>query len=132
MRWKGRLDSIIKNYLNHTIAKLQSQLLVLLELSTYELIIDDKVPNYAAINSAVDLAKKKFNKRTAGLVNAVLRKVSAENINKKPEYCKDYEWYSHPKWLFEKWIIQFGEKRTRQLCDYYNLTSASNNKKKCL
>ena len=121
LRWKGRLDSIIKNYLNHPIAKLQSQLLVLLELSTYELIIDDKVPNYAAINSAVDLAKKKFNKRTAGLVNAVLRKVSTENIINKPEYCKEYEWYSHPKWLFEKWILQFGEKRTRELCDYYNL-----------
>lgn len=121
LRWKGRLDSIIKNYLNHSIAKLQSQLLVLLELATYELIIDNKVPNYAAINSTVEIVKKKFNKRTAGLVNAVLRKVSADNINKKPDYCKDFEWYSHPKWLFEKWIMQFGEKRTRQLCDYYNL-----------
>ncbi len=119
LRWKGRLDLIIKDHLNHPITKLQSQLLVLLELTTYELKFDEKVPNYAAINSAVDLAKKRFNKKTAGLVNAVMRKVSLDEINKKPT-DKDYEWHSHPRWLFEKWTLQFGEERTHQLCEYNN------------
>ena len=75
LRWKGRLDIFISKFLDHPIYKLQSQLLVILELATYELLFDDKVPNYAAINSAVDLTKRKFNKKTAGLVNAVLRKI---------------------------------------------------------
>lgn len=120
LRWKGRLDLLIKKNLDHPINRLQSQLLVILELSTYELIIDDKVPDYAAINSGVDLAKRKFNKKTAGLVNAVLRKISSDSTNIKPEQSKDFEWYSFPNWLFEKWLLQFGESRTHQLCEYFN------------
>jgi len=120
LRWKGRLDLLIKKNLDHPIDRLQSQLLVILELATYELIIDDNVPDYAAINSAVDLAKRKFNKKTAGLVNAVLRKISSDATNIKPVQSKDFEWYSFPNWLFEKWLLQFGESRTHQLCKYFN------------
>ncbi|MFC1784307.1 16S rRNA (cytosine(967)-C(5))-methyltransferase RsmB, partial [Candidatus Neomarinimicrobiota bacterium] len=122
LRWKGRLDLLIKKYIDHPIDRLQSQLLVILELATYELIIDDNVPDYAAINSAVDLAKRKFNKKTGGLVNAVLRKISSDATNIKPEGSKDFEWYSFPNWLFEKWLLQFGESRTHQLCEYFNST----------
>ena len=120
LRWKGRIDFFIKNYLNHPIDKLQSQLLVILELAAYELIFDDKVPEYAAINSAVDLAKKKFSKKAGGLVNVVLRKINSDDTNTKPEEAKDFEWYSFPIWLYKKWIKQFGKTRTHQLCDYFN------------
>ena len=122
LRWKGRLDLFIRKHLDHPIYKLQSQLLVILELGTYELLFDDKVPNYAAINSAVDLAKKKFDKIVAGLVNAVLRKISSDNTKTKSKQFNDSEWYSFPNWLFKKWLIQFGESRTHQLCDYFNST----------
>ena len=71
LRWKGRIDYFIKMYLSSPFHKLQSKLLAILELATYELIFDDKVPDYAAINSCVELAKSKFNKKTSGLVNAV-------------------------------------------------------------
>ncbi len=120
LRWKGRLDLLIKMYLDHPIDRLQSQLLVILELATYEIIFDGKVPDYAAINSGVDLAKQKLNKKTSGLVNAVLRKISSTDINIISEQDKDFEWYSFPNWLFEKWIKQFGTTRTHQLCDYFN------------
>ena len=120
LRWKGRLDLFIKMYLDHPIDRLQSQLLVILELATYEIIFDGKVPDYAAINSAVDLAKQKLNKKTSGLVNAVLRKISSTDNNIISEQDKDFEWYSFPNWLFEKWIKQFGKTRTHQLCDYFN------------
>ncbi len=120
LRWKGRLDLFIKSHLKHPIDRLQSHLLAILELATYELIFDEKVPDYAAINSSVDLAKRKFNKKTAGLVNAVLRKISADETNNKSKQIKGFDWFSFPKWLYEKWIIQFGESRTQQLCDYFN------------
>ena len=96
LRWKGRLDLYIKEYLTHPIDRLQSKLLVVLELATYELIFDDKIPDYAAINSAVDLAKRKFSKKAGGLVNAVLRKINSADTNEKPKLVKDSEWYSYP------------------------------------
>jgi 16S rRNA (cytosine967-C5)-methyltransferase len=120
LRWKGRLDLFIKKYLDHSIDRLQPQLLIILELATYELLFDDKVPDYAAINSPVDLAKRKFNKKTAGLVNAVLRKINSANVDTKPKQVIDSEWYSFPNWLYEKWIMQFGKTRTHQLCNYFN------------
>ena len=120
LRWKGRLDLYIKSHLKHPIDRLQSHLLAILELGTYELIFDEKVPDYAAINSSVDLVKRKFNKKTAGLVNAVLRKISSDETNNKSKQIKGFDWFSFPKWLYEKWIIQFGESRTQQLCEYFN------------
>jgi 16S rRNA (cytosine967-C5)-methyltransferase len=120
LRWKGRIDLFLKCYLDHSINRLQSKLLAILELATYELIFDDKVPEYAVINSAVDLAKRKLNKKTSGLVNAVLRKIGSVDTNTQLKHIKDFEWYSFPNWLFEKWIKQFGKTRTHQLCDYFN------------
>jgi len=120
IRWKGRIDYYIKMYLSSPFDKLQSKLLAILELATYELIFDEKVPDYAVINSAVDLAKWKFNKKTGGLVNAVLRKINSADTVTKPKQIKDFEWYSYPKWLFEKWLKQYGETRAHQLCEYFN------------
>jgi len=120
LRWKGRIDFFIKDYLDYPIDKLQPHLLVILELAAYELIFDDRVPVYATINSAVDLAKHKFNKKTGGLVNAVLRKINSADTNTKPNQIKDFEWHSFPIWLFEKWVEQFGKTRTQQFCEYFN------------
>lgn len=119
LRWKGKLDWFIQSNLNSRLDKLQPQLLAILELAAYELLLDDRVPNYAAINSAVDLTKLKFNRKTSGLVNAVLRKISISK-NIKPNKIKDFAWYSFPEWLFNRWEKQFGKSMTRQLCDYYN------------
>ena len=121
LRWKGRIDYFIKMYLSSPFDKLQSKLLAILELAIYELIFDDKVPDYAAINSGVELAKSKFNKKTGGLVNAVLRKINSADTATKPININDFEWYSYPKWLFEKWLKQFGESDTHKLCEYFNL-----------
>jgi len=120
LRWKGRIDYFINIALSSPFNNLQSRLLAILELATFELIFDKKVPNYAAINSAVDLSKIIFNKKTSGLVNAVLRKISRSNVIAKPDQIKDFEWYSFPEWLYNKWLKQFGESRTQQLCEYHN------------
>lgn len=120
LRWKGRIDFLLKNHLDHPINKLERQLLVILELATYELIFDEKIPAYAAINSAVNLAKNNYSKKAGGLVNAVLRKINSADNSAKPEQIEDFEWYSFPNWLYEKWIKQFGKTRTNQICDYFN------------
>ena len=120
IRWKSRLDWYIKSYIDAPFSKLQPKLLAILELATYELLFDEQVPNYAAINSAVELAKLKFNKKTSGLVNAILRKISQIKIDEKPTQIADHDWYSHPKWLYEKWTNQFGTEKTQKLCNHFN------------
>jgi 16S rRNA (cytosine967-C5)-methyltransferase len=122
LRWKGRIDWYIKKHLNSPFNKLQTKLLVILEIGTYELLFDDQVPDYAAINSAVELAKQKLNRKASGLVNAVLRKISTVDSSKKQDEMTDFRWYSFPDWLYNKWLKQFGEQQTKELCKYLNGT----------
>ena len=120
LRWKGRLDWYIEKHLNTPFNKLQTQLLSILEMGTYELMFDEKVPDYASINSAVEITKRQINKKAGGLVNAILRKISVDSFTDKPEEIEDYQWYSFPQWLFNKWTKQFGIEGTIRLANYFN------------
>lgn len=69
-----------KNYLDHIISKLSStklskmdiDIVIILDMALYQIIYMDKVPESAAVNEAVKLAKI-VNKRLSGFVNANLR-----------------------------------------------------------
>ena len=57
---------------------LQPPLLEILRLGAYQILYLDRVPDSAAVNTSVELAKISGRGQAAGLVNAVLRKVSPE------------------------------------------------------
>lgn len=84
--------------------KLHPKMDVLLTMSTYQLLLLDKVPSYAIVNDAVNIAKK-INVKYAGLTNAVLHKVKAietDNVAIK---------YSLPDWLYKMWVSQYGQEK---------------------
>lgn len=84
--------------------KLNPKMDVLLTMSTYQLFFLDKVPSYAIVNDAVNIAKK-INVKYAGLTNAVLHKVKAietDNVALK---------YSLPDWLYKMWVSQYGQEK---------------------
>lgn len=84
--------------------KLHPKMDVLLTMSTYQLLFLDKVPSYAIVNDAVNIAKK-INVKYAGLTNAVLHKVKAietDNVAIK---------YSLPDWLYKMWVSQYGQEK---------------------
>lgn len=84
--------------------KLHPKMDVLLTMSTYQLLFLDKVPSYAIVNDAVNIAKK-INVKYAGLINAVLHKVKAietDNVALK---------YSLPDWLYKMWVSQYGQEK---------------------
>lgn len=64
-----RLDYAIPFYANRPLAALTPDVLWLLRLGLYQLCFLERVPDHAAVNETVALA----GRRTAGLVNAVLR-----------------------------------------------------------
>lgn len=91
---------------------------ILLDLSVYQLIMMDKVPHYAIINEAVQIAKYAQKGRFAGLVNAILRNVARNGIveiDKEPFEKLAIE-TSHPLWIVKMWIKQYGEEITRKIC----------------
>lgn len=84
--------------------KVNDKMDVLLTMSTYQLLFLDKVPSYAIVNDAVNIAKK-INVKYAGLTNAVLHKV--KHIETKDVALK----YSLPDWLYKMWGSQYGQEQ---------------------
>ena len=73
---KITLDYIVSKELSNPINKVKKDVLTILRMGAYQLIFMDKVPPSAAVNESVRLAKNNKSGYAAGLVNAVLRKVS--------------------------------------------------------
>ena len=86
--------------------RLEPKVLCALRVGAYQLLFLDKIPPSAAVNEAVELAKRHSrNPRAAGLVNGVLRALLREDA---PEVKGEDELetlsirYSHPRWLVEE------------------------------
>ncbi|MEO6588899.1 MAG: 16S rRNA (cytosine(967)-C(5))-methyltransferase RsmB [Pyrinomonadaceae bacterium] len=94
--------------------KTDSAIRTILEIGLFQLDFLDKVPDYSIINECVNLVQ--FAKKTSakGFVNAVLRRAQREKISLdfKDETEKISVATSHPRWLLEKWITQFGVEKT--------------------
>lgn len=94
------LDFYLQQLLDRKLKRLQPVVLDILRLGLYQIMFLDKVPESAAVNEAVDQAKKYANASAAGLVNAVLRSA----VRKKDELEQPADLstkYSHPQMLVD-------------------------------
>lgn len=89
---------------------------VILQIGIYQILFLDKIPDNASVNEAVKLTRKLKLDGLSGFVNGVLRNI-ARNKDNLPE-IKGSEneilaiKYSHPLWLIEKLISEFGLSET--------------------
>ena len=95
-----KLDFYLQQLLTGKLKDLHPAVRDILHLGLYQLYEMDKVPESAAVNESVDLAKKYCKKQryAPGLVNAVLRKAAAAE-RKEPTGWQ--ERYSHPQKLID-------------------------------
>ena len=111
------LDFYLAAYCSQKPDHLQPPLLDILRLGAYQILFLDKVPDRAAVSEAVELAKRSGRGQAAGLVNAVLRKLS-QNKNALPSIPDRDEVkflsirYSHPKWLVKRLLELLGRGET--------------------
>jgi 16S rRNA (cytosine967-C5)-methyltransferase len=135
IRWRGNLDWVLRQFvLPRKLKNLERMrgsgsvsVLDILRLGLYQLLFLDGVPDHAAVNESVELAKKCGYEGLSGLVNAVLRRaarsrgtISYPDIRVDPiKYIAAR--YSHPEWLVKRWIERYGVDETIQLCSANNL-----------
>jgi len=104
------LDRTIEKLTAKKTAKFDLAVLLALRIGLYQLLFLDKIPAHAAINESVNLVQKAKKTSAKNLVNAVLRRATRETI--ELEFADETEKIavenSHPHWLFEKWIREFG------------------------
>ncbi len=121
VRWMGRLDWILNGFYKGQFAKAIPDMKNGLRVALYQIFFLDKVPDYAAVNEAVEFIKKLQGQRVANISNAILRNIlkSKDGI-RYPDPQEDLvgylsTYYSHPNWLVKRYVDRFGREETEKL-----------------
>lgn len=120
-RWEGRIDWILTGFYKGQFSKAIPNVKNALRVALYQILFLEKVPDYAAVNEAVEFVKKLQGQAAADLTNAILRNIirNKEAIRyPNPEedvnaYLSSY--LSHPSWLVKRWLNRFGKEETEKL-----------------
>ncbi len=125
------LDHRIREFL-HSRKALHPLVQAHLRIGAYQIFFLDRVPPSAAVNEAVKAVRSAGQGWASGLVNAVLRKLSAfeRDLGRDRARKVDVEGWgedkllsvetSHPLWMVKRWIRRYGISRTRKLCEANN------------
>ena len=114
------IDYILSKASKIKITKLHPAIRDILRLGIYQLIFMDRVPQSAAVNESVNLAKQYGHKGTVGFANGILRSISRDIENFSKIETKDKSQYlsikySHPEFLVNKWLEEYGYDFTEEL-----------------
>jgi 16S rRNA (cytosine967-C5)-methyltransferase len=131
LRWQRLLDFLLQRYLQRPCDQLDLEVLLALRLGLYQLRYLDRVPQHAAIDESVELVKRARKSSAGGMVNAVLRratadaKIAGEEADKLIPAAAALEerlgiLNSHPTWLVARWLGSFGKERTTALLEANN------------
>ena len=122
--WKLTLEYTIQKYSKTKIKKMSDWVKNILYLGSYQIIFLDKVPKSAAVNESVNLCKK-YNFKSVGLVNAILRKIEKSDYKELSNITNSITRislkYSIPEWIVKKFCDEYGEEETANICQNLNL-----------
>jgi 16S rRNA (cytosine967-C5)-methyltransferase len=127
LRWQRWLDWQLGRVSHRPLAALAPWARALLRLTAYQLAFLDRIPAWAAINEAVELAKRRRPPGAAGYVNAVLRALAAgPRPWPEPDAPDPVEALalrtSQPTWLVRRWWARYGPAEAEALARAMNGT----------
>ncbi len=108
------LDYIIDLVSKIKTAKMKSTVRMIIRLGTFQLVFMDSIPDRAAVNESVELAKKKHLDGLVPFVNGVLRAVAGRRdagIN-YPDWSVEF---SCPGWIADLMRNGYGEEKARKM-----------------
>src|SRR5215213_2311584 len=112
LRQRSALDAQIAPFVPRGWSSVTPDLQDILRLGAYQLSDLDRVPDHAAVDTSVTLARQAGGERAAAFVNAVLRRLArAEPTFDAPADDPAERLaleHSHPEWLVRRWISAFG------------------------
>ncbi|GAA1198740.1 16S rRNA (cytosine967-C5)-methyltransferase [Kitasatospora gansuensis] len=108
LRLQGSYDAIIEACIDRPLREVDPPVLDVLALGAHQL-LTTRIPSHAAVSATVELARVVLGDGRAKFVNAVLRKISAQDLDTwlaqvAPPYEQDAEdhlavVHSHPRWV---------------------------------
>ena len=128
VRWQATLDWLIAR---KTPGRTQTPgLQILLRLGLYQIFWLSRIPDHAAVNETVEIARRQGFGSQAGFVNAILRgylrereetgRLLGELKQSDPALAA-----SHPQWLCVRWEKHFGRETLSQLLEWNNTPPAT-------
>jgi len=124
IKYKYSIDKILKYFLNKNFEKTDKFILNLLRITIYQIRYLDKIPEFAAVNEGVNIAKKTISLGASRLVNGVVRNYIR---NKNLQYWKEgniFEElafkYSYPQWMVKLFISQYGQLEGEKILEGLN------------
>jgi 16S rRNA (cytosine967-C5)-methyltransferase len=125
LRWLRRIDHVAEAASGRRMARIDRRIRSPLRVGIHQLLFLDRVPEYAAVDRAVEDARCRRGSRAAGFVNAVLRRVAGSSLADWPvvEATSARRLaieHSHPDLLVEAWLERFGEATTVELMETNN------------
>ena len=126
LRWRGRIDWLIGTFSNIPFRKIDSPVLNILRIGTYQIVYLERIPDSAAVNTAVNMAKETAPPWVVRFVNGVLRSIARKHHTATLPH-KDRDLVpaisidkSFPQRLIKRWLARYGEKETEHFCDACN------------
>jgi len=127
LRLRGHLDWILAGYCRSDYQAMDEGLKNILRVGLYQLRFSDRLPAFAVVHEAVQVAKH-LHPAAAGLVNAVLR-----NYLRRPDRAPFPDpdrfpvehisaLYAHPAWLVQRLMDDYGYQETLDFCRFVNET----------
>ena len=126
LRWQGRLDWIIDQLATRPGKKIDALVRTVLRMALFQIIYMDRIPPSAAVNTAVEWAKKNHRSWATGFVNSLLRRAinQVDKIawpdEKKDPVASIAVQHAFPHWLIRRWVDQCGVKETLRRCQASN------------
>jgi 16S rRNA (cytosine967-C5)-methyltransferase len=119
---RGTSDAAIAELADRAPRMLDPPVIAALRLGLYELLFADGTPDHAAVDQAVELAKRGGAAHASGLVNAVLRRAARERERLTESLLGDDSTpelasvaHSAPLWLARMWWEELGAESARSL-----------------
>jgi len=114
LEYRIYLDEVTDQFSTVKCEKMKPLVRLIIEMGAYQILFMDHVPDSAACNESVELAKKRGFKNLSGFVNGVLRgisrgkdEISEPDREKEPLRYISFK-YSLPQWLAKMWIDDYG------------------------
>ena len=121
---RGTIDAALGRLADRPLRQLDPPVLAALRLGAYELLFADATPDHAAVDQAVELAKRAGAAHASGFVNAVLRHAARERDQLRDALLSDDSTpeaaavaHSAPLWLARMWWDELGADDARSLLD---------------
>jgi len=122
LRRRAAIDHAISRVLSsRSIATVDPPVLAALRIGAYSLLQLDRVPDFAAVDTAVTLVRDGGAKGAAGFVNGVLRAIARRGEELLPPVPEDGDvpalalYHSHPCWWTERLVGRAGWESARAI-----------------